>query len=615
MKKHILLLLLLGGFYSFGQVPIELYKQFNGRYNHTAIGNTLNILDNSLAGNFCEILSESSAELLLEPNQQVVGAYLYWSGPINSDVIIEEQIDNIVSLNGTEIIADDIYTYTLTSNHNYFACFTDVTQIIQGIGNGNYTLTNLDLSFILTSPYFCTSMGWPANQTNYGGWALSIVYEQDNLPYNQVSVFNGFDGVSSLNNYIAIQLTNLNVIDNDGAKIAFLAWEGDENLANGESLFINGNQLSNLPLNPANNAFNGTNSYTNSDELHNMDLDFYSIQNNIAVGDTEALIELRSLQDLVMVNYVVTVLNSQLPDATVVIDDLDVSCDDRDVWVAYTVFNTNSTEYLPESTPLAFYANGVFVGSSATINDIEIGGEEPNSIVLTIPVNIANNFTLTIAVDDVGTGVGEVQETNETNNTTIQQVNLLLNSPIENLTDLEICDEGNNQATFDLTQVEINVPVGATQILYFMSLSEAESLINPIEFPEVYVNTNSIETIFIRVNYPSCYRISNFIIEAINCLTDNISGNNGISPNGDGVNETLVILGITDVFEQHTIKIFNRYGTLIFEGGYKLPWNGKANRGINHTNSLLPVSTYYYVIYLHDNFISEPITGWVYLNY
>jgi len=616
MKKYLFFLLVLSELYSFGQVPIELYRQFNGRFNHTAIGNTLNILDNSLAGNFCDILPESSANLLLEPNQEIVGAYLYWSGPMNPDVIQEEQIDNLVYLNGNEVIAEETYTYTLTSVHKYFACFADITAIVQGIGNSNYTLTELDLSFILTSPYFCSSMGNPpANQTNYGGWALSIVYEQDDLPYNQVSVFHGLDGVSSLNNYIPIELTNLNVIDNDGAKIAFLAWEGDENLANGESLFINGNQLSNFPLNPANNAFNGTNSYTNSDELHNMDLDFYNIQNNIAVGDTEALIELRSLQDLVMVNYVVTVLNSQLPDVTVVIDDLDVSCDNRDVWVSYTIFNVNSTEFLPENTPIAFYANGIFVGSSITINDIEIGGEESNSIVVTIPGNIANDFTLTIAVDDVGTGVGIVQETNESNNITIQQVSLLLNSPIENLVNLELCDEGDNQATFDLTQVEENVPVGAIEILYFMSLLDAESLINPIEFPEEYVNTDVIETIFIRVNYPDCYRISEFKIEIKNCLTDTISGTNGISPNGDGINETLIISGITDVFEKHVIKIFNRYGTLIFEGGYTEPWNGKANRGVNHTSSLLPVSTYYYVIDLHDDSISEPITGWVYLNY
>ena len=181
------------------------------------------------------------------------------------------------------------------------------------------------------------------------------------------------------NNYIPIHLTNLNVIDNDGAKIAFLAWEGDEALAIGESLFINGNLISNPPLNPVTNAFNGTNSYTNSSEMHNMDLDFYSIQNNIAPGDTQALIELRSLRDLVMVNYVVTVLNSQLPDATVVVDDLNVYCENRDVLIDYTIFNVNSTEFLPANTPISFYADGVLVGMSATQNDIPIGGEESGS--------------------------------------------------------------------------------------------------------------------------------------------------------------------------------------------------------------------------------------------
>jgi hypothetical protein len=62
------------------------------------------------------------------------------------------------------------------------------------------------------------------------------------------------------------------------------------------------------------NAFNGTNSFTGS-TLYNMDLDVYNIQNN-NIGDTSAQIQLTSGQDFVMINAIVTKLNSQLPDAT-----------------------------------------------------------------------------------------------------------------------------------------------------------------------------------------------------------------------------------------------------------------------------------------------------------
>src|SRR5690606_4515720 len=115
-----------------------------------------------------------------------------------------------------------------------------------------------------------------------------------------------------------------NVIDNVGAKIGFLAWEGDKSIAWSETLSRNGQPLSNPPLNPENNAFNGTNSFTGSDELYNMDLDVYDIQDYISITDSTATIKLTSSQDVVMINAVVTKLNSQLPDATIIIDNVTV---------------------------------------------------------------------------------------------------------------------------------------------------------------------------------------------------------------------------------------------------------------------------------------------------
>ena len=80
-----------------------------------------------------------------------------------------------------------------------------------------------------------------------------------------------------------------------------------------------------------------------------MDLDFYDIENNIQPGDTSATITLTSNQDLVMINNVITVLNVELPDATIEIDNAFGAdeCGDRDITVEYTVYNVNSTDILP----------------------------------------------------------------------------------------------------------------------------------------------------------------------------------------------------------------------------------------------------------------------------
>ena len=58
---------------------IELFQQFNGRYDYISIGNTLNLEENA-GGSSCDILTSSSAEFVLPFGQQVIAAYLYWAG-------------------------------------------------------------------------------------------------------------------------------------------------------------------------------------------------------------------------------------------------------------------------------------------------------------------------------------------------------------------------------------------------------------------------------------------------------------------------------------------------------------------------------------------------------
>ena len=65
-------------FISSAQVDIELFQQFNGQYDFTALGNTLNLEENG-GGGTCDILTESSADLTLLPGQTIQSALLYWA--------------------------------------------------------------------------------------------------------------------------------------------------------------------------------------------------------------------------------------------------------------------------------------------------------------------------------------------------------------------------------------------------------------------------------------------------------------------------------------------------------------------------------------------------------
>lgn len=487
-------------FFSIQAQDIELYEQFNGRYDYIAIGNTMNLQENG-SGVPCQILTSSDATLALSASQTVVAAYLYWAGSGNGDFQVE--------LNGSQITADRTFNDAIDAQREFFAAFKNVTSMLQTTGNGIYTLSELDLTNVI--PPYCPT------GTNFAGWSIVIIYEDPALPLNQLNVYDGLESVSINNTSLSFELENLNVIDNQGAKIGFLAWEGDSSLSVNETLQINGNVISNPPLNPSNNAFNSTSSFTNSSNLWNMDIDFYNIQNNIQIGDTSATISLTSGQDFVMINNIVTVLNSQLPDATVEIDDIVAGedCGDREVFLEYTVYNVNSTDVLPANTPIAFYANNTLLGTAATQNAIPIGGSESQTISLTVPLSIPPEFELRIVVDDTGNGSGVVTEIDETNNETSIDVILRIFPEIPGLTDQEKCDVVGEES-FNLTLSTQQIDPSNT-ITFHLTNEDAENNQNAISIPEDFINTENPQTIYVRVDNGDCFITDSFTVEVIDC--------------------------------------------------------------------------------------------------
>ena len=69
----------------------------------------------------------------------------------------------------------------------------------------------------------------------------------------------------------------------------------------------------------------------------------------------------------------------------------------------------------------------------------------------------------------------------------------------------------------------------------------------------------------------------------------------GFSPNGDGINDFFRIDGL-EQFEKHSIRIFNRWGSLVFETQqYNNDWYG------THEGRDLPDGTYFYMIETDGN--------------
>lgn len=88
-------------------------------------------------------------------------------------------------------------------------------------------------------------------------------------------------------------------------------------------------------------------------------------------------------------------------------------------------------------------------------------------------------------------------------------------------------------------------------------------------------------------------------------LSDSLVVFQGISPNGDGRNDTWLIPGI-EQYPNNLVQIFNRWGNLVFERkGYNNsdPWTGQWN------GKELPDGTYFYLIELGNN--AGRLSGWV----
>ncbi len=115
--------------------------------------------------------------------------------------------------------------------------------------------------------------------------------------------------------------------------------------------------------------------------------------------------------------------------------------------------------------------------------------------------------------------------------------------------------------------------------------------VSPNSFPRTF-------TVKITTIPEGCSDTQTFVVENPSCLIQK-----GISPNGDGQNDTFDLRGLS----VKLLTIFNRYGTKIFsQENYTNEWSGQNSKSENS-----PVGTYYYVIDLNNG---ETKTGWIYIN-
>ena len=94
---------------------------------------------------------------------------------------------------------------------------------------------------------------------------------------------------------------------------------------------------------------------------------------------------------------------------------------------------------------------------------------------------------------------------------------------------------------------------------------------------------------------------------------------NGVTPNGDGINDELTIQGI-DCYPENNVRIYNRWGVLVYEKDDYDNVNGvfvgvSEGRATVKQEDMLPSGTYFYVIMYKDMASNmQQLTGYLFLN-
>lgn len=573
---------------------IALFRQFNGRYSFTLIGNTLNQAENNINQAFCSILSESSATLNLNADQQLIAAYLYWSG--------SGSVDPQIKLNGEAISADTSYSILHpTAYLPFFVARTDITDFVHAHGNGTYTFSDLDISAALQTYPYCS------NRTNYAGWSIVVVYEQQSLPLNQLNVYDGFMAVPM---EINIYLDSLNVIDNVGAQIGFIAWEGDSTLAINETLRFNGEVLSNPPLNPSNNAFNSTNTITGLNNLYNMDMDIYPIENFVQPGDTQAHIQLTSgaysgttvVGDVVFISTVVSVLNSQMPDASITIDLANGGCQTSPYQLPYTIGNFNATNPLPP-VDVGVYVNGNLVDVFSTETTLAI--DESLNGVYVLEYESDAIFEVFFVVDYNSQQI----EINENNNKAGIQINPQSPPTPAAIADLTTCEEYDNSGTFHWGEAFVTYSAQSPyECQVYGNWEDAVNAENPMNSSSEW---STSRTVYLRAQQGECYTILPWNWRLTACLPELP---NFLSLNEDGINDQWNAGEIVDRFPNAKVQIFNRWGKLVW--AYKpneREFKGIANQAGVWYGTYLPSGTYFVITELNHPDYPQPFQYFLYL--
>lgn len=295
--------------------------------------------------------------------------------------------------NYTEITADiDNNGYLLhfpnNINENMFCGYAEITDYVREYGIGEYTVADIALS-----------EGQGGGNGFFGGWGMIVIYENNNYPWRDITLYDGHGIIDPYNNIseriLEVKGFHTTKTGEVNMKIGILAGEGDKNIggtpSNRDYFGIqNANNINDpddyyffsTPTSNANNFFSGgihiegnrlpNHNNNGGVDIVNVDVPPSLLKNN----QTETKFKFGSRQDMYMVTAFVMAVDAYVPEPE-----------------AYNqVAQVDGQDYIPGSS--------VKPGQEITYKiEIKNKGTEPlDSLKLVIPIPYTTDFVSASAV-------------------------------------------------------------------------------------------------------------------------------------------------------------------------------------------------------------------------
>lgn len=252
--------------------------------------------------NPCRTRNTSTQRLpSLPAGSTIKHAYLYWGATYNNTP------DSTVTLNGSTVTADRLYTESKDS-YRFFSGISDVTTIVANNGSGrNYSVSGLSIY---------KPNDWCNSQVVFAGWALVVIYEDSNEPLNVLNIFDGFQYYQ--NSSILLVPDNFQLSNTPTGKHAHITWEGDDTInSSNENLRFEGFNLVDAD-NPLNEQFNSRSNILGGITTYGVDVDYYDISPYLTPGSTSVTTYYESGQDLVLLSAeIISVSNVEVADLSI----------------------------------------------------------------------------------------------------------------------------------------------------------------------------------------------------------------------------------------------------------------------------------------------------------